>query len=81
MLLCSFHLGPPQNVDDFPKHDIFIGEVTATYYNEEVLTDGKVDITKVDPILFVMSDKSYYKVGEKIAKAWDIGNELVVKKV
>ncbi|MDY6912743.1 MAG: flavin reductase family protein, partial [Chloroflexota bacterium] len=34
---------------DFPKHDIFIGEVVATYCDEEYLTDGVVDFSKVDP--------------------------------
>ena len=43
---------------DFPKHDIFIGEVVATYCDEEYLTDGVVDFSKVDPILFVMNDRS-----------------------
>ena len=61
---------------DFPNHDIFMGEVVSTYYDESVLTDGKVDLTKLDPILFGMSDKGYYKIGKRIANAWDIGKEL-----
>ena len=60
---------------DFPTHDIFIGNVTATYCNEAVLTEGTVDFSKVQPILFVMNDKSYWKLGDKFAKAWDVGKE------
>ena len=60
---------------DFPTHDIFIGNVTATYCDEAVLTEGTVDFSKVQPILFVMNDKSYWKLGDKFAKAWDVGKE------
>lgn len=61
---------------DFPKHDIFIGEVVATYCDEGALTDGVVDFAKVRPILFVMNDKSYWRLGERLAKAWDAGKAL-----
>ena len=60
---------------DFPTHDIFIGTVAATYCDEAALTEGTVDFSKVQPILFVMNDKSYWKLGDKFAKAWDVGKE------
>jgi flavin reductase (DIM6/NTAB) family NADH-FMN oxidoreductase RutF len=61
---------------DFPNHDIFMGKVAATYCDESVLTDGVVDFGKVQPLLFVMNDRSYWKLGAKLAKAWAIGKEL-----
>jgi flavin reductase (DIM6/NTAB) family NADH-FMN oxidoreductase RutF len=61
---------------DFPSHDVFVGKVAATYCDESVLSDGKLDFAKVQPILFVMNDRSYYKLGDKFAKAWDVGKEL-----
>jgi len=61
---------------DFPNHDIFVGEVVETYCDEECLTDGIVDFSKIRPILFVMNDRSYWKLGERFAKAWSIGKEL-----
>jgi flavin reductase (DIM6/NTAB) family NADH-FMN oxidoreductase RutF len=61
---------------DFPKHDVFVGRVAATYCDEDVLTDGVVDFSKVQPILFVMNDQSYWRLGTKFAKAWDIGKDL-----
>ena len=39
-------------------------------------TEGIVDFSKIQPILFVMNDRSYWKLGERFAKAWNIGNEL-----
>ncbi len=64
---------------DFPNHDIFIGRIVETYCEENVLTDDFVDFAKVQPILFVMNDRSYWKIGRRIAKAWDVGKELIVK--
>jgi len=65
---------------DFPNHDIFIGRIAETYCDENVQTDGIVDFGKVQPILFVMNDRSYWKIGGKIGKAWEIGKSLVNKK-
>jgi len=61
---------------DFPKHDVFIGEIVETYVDEEYLTDGIVDFAKVQPILFVMNDTSYWKLGQRLANAWDIGKSF-----
>lgn len=61
---------------DFPNHDIFIGKVAATYCEESVLTYGVIDLAKVKPILFAMHNQSYWRLGEKLAKAWSIGKNL-----
>jgi flavin reductase (DIM6/NTAB) family NADH-FMN oxidoreductase RutF len=61
---------------DFPNHDVFVGKITETYCDETVLTNGEVDFEKVQPILFVMNDRSYWSLGKKIAKAWSIGKQL-----
>jgi flavin reductase (DIM6/NTAB) family NADH-FMN oxidoreductase RutF len=58
---------------DFPSHDIFIGKIVNTFCDQAVLTEGVVDLGKLEPILFAMNDCSYYSLGKKIAKAWDIG--------
>lgn len=61
---------------DFPKHDVFVGEIVETYCDEQYLKEGVIDLSKVDPILFVMHDKGYWKLGQPFAKAWDAGKEL-----
>jgi flavin reductase (DIM6/NTAB) family NADH-FMN oxidoreductase RutF len=58
---------------DFPSHDIFVGKIVETYCDQEVLTDGVVNFDKVQPILFVMNDRSYWTLGERFAKAWEVG--------
>jgi flavin reductase (DIM6/NTAB) family NADH-FMN oxidoreductase RutF len=65
-----------KKVVDFPKHDVFIGEVAATYAEEAVLAEGIVDYSKVQPLLFTMTDKSYWKLGERFAQAWSVGKAL-----
>jgi flavin reductase (DIM6/NTAB) family NADH-FMN oxidoreductase RutF len=62
---------------DFPNHDIFIGQIIETYCDESVLTNGNVDFDKLQPILFVMNEGSYRKIGGKIGKAWNIGKRII----
>jgi flavin reductase (DIM6/NTAB) family NADH-FMN oxidoreductase RutF len=64
---------------DFPNHDVFMGQIIATYCDEAILTDGIVDFSKAQPILFVMDDRSYWMLDHKFAKAWNIGQELKTK--
>ncbi|MGD0999417.1 MAG: flavin reductase family protein [Candidatus Brocadiia bacterium] len=64
---------------DFPKHDVFVGEVVETWADEAVLTAGKVDLAKVQPFLFDMPSGGYWKLGERFAGAWQAGKELKEK--
>ena len=47
--------------------DGFVGEVVATYCDENVLSDGEVDLRKVDPYFIRAKDLYYYCLGEKIS--------------
>ena len=65
---------------DLETHEIFIGEIAATYCNEDCLTLGKgEDLLKVNPILFSMSGGRYFTVGQEIGRAWDVGKSLKSK--
>ncbi len=61
---------------DFPDHDVFIGEIVQTYADDSVLSDGKVDLARLHPLLFDMSSKQYWGLGEAIAPCWNIGKQL-----
>jgi flavin reductase (DIM6/NTAB) family NADH-FMN oxidoreductase RutF len=61
---------------DTPTHDLFIGEIVETYADESVLTEGKVDLAKLKPLLFDMSSVKYWSVGESIAGCWNVGKQL-----
>jgi flavin reductase (DIM6/NTAB) family NADH-FMN oxidoreductase RutF len=62
---------------DMPKHDVFVGEIVETHCDESCVTDdGEVDFARVRPILFVMNDKGYWRLGDRFAGAWEAGKEL-----
>ena len=54
-------------------HELFIGEVVNAYAEDQYLTEGAPDISKINS--FTYSMKQYWKVGERVAKAWEIGKK------
>ncbi len=68
-----------ERIVDFPRHDVFVGDIVATYADESVLESNTVDIGKVNPILFGMGGRAYWALGERIAGAWDVGKRLQKK--
>jgi flavin reductase (DIM6/NTAB) family NADH-FMN oxidoreductase RutF len=67
------------DVLDFKSHDIFIGELTETYADEGVLTDGGVDMAKLRPLLFDMAGKKYWSLGRALGNCWNAGKALKSK--
>jgi flavin reductase (DIM6/NTAB) family NADH-FMN oxidoreductase RutF len=61
---------------DFDTHDIFVGELTQTFADEAVLTEGKIDITAVNPLLFDMASVKYWALGESLGNCWRAGKAL-----
>jgi flavin reductase (DIM6/NTAB) family NADH-FMN oxidoreductase RutF len=61
---------------DFPNHTVFIGEIAETYYDDAYMTDGTVDFRKAQPILFILQDIGYWRLGERFAKAWNLEERL-----
>lgn len=64
---------------DTPTHDLFIGEIVETYADESVLTNEKVDLAKVKPLLFDMSSIMYWSLGNPLAGCWKIGKDIKKK--
>ena len=56
---------------------ILKGEIVNVSVDESVLTDGKVDIAKVQPIAFDPFNNAYHVLGEKVGEAWKSGRELL----
>jgi flavin reductase (DIM6/NTAB) family NADH-FMN oxidoreductase RutF len=63
-------------VVDFPEHDLFVGEIRETYVHDSVLTDGRVDISKLKPLLFDMAGKKYWSLGPELGRCWNAGKQL-----
>ena len=59
-----------------PTHELFIGEIVETYADESVLTEDKVDLAKLKPLLFDMSSVKYWSIGEVVADCWKVGKQL-----
>ena len=53
-----------------------IGEIIASQADESILTDGKVDLGKLRPIIFDPSFNAYRVVGEIVGKAFSDGLKL-----
>ena len=53
-----------------------IGEIVASQADERILTDGKVDLGKLRPIIFDPSFNAYRVVGEVAGKAFSDGLKL-----
>ena len=68
---CRLH-----DVYEIATHEIFIGEIVATYAEESVLVEGHVDLGRVRPLLFDMGSRSYWGVGDVVAKCWNVGREF-----
>jgi flavin reductase (DIM6/NTAB) family NADH-FMN oxidoreductase RutF len=65
---------------EFPTHYLFVGEILAAYSEEEYLTEGRLDIEKMRPLLLTMPDNSYWTVGDYKGAAWKTGFEEIKKK-
>jgi flavin reductase (DIM6/NTAB) family NADH-FMN oxidoreductase RutF len=61
---------------DFDTHDVFVGEIVETYADGSVLTEGKIDIGKVRPLLFDMRSLKYWRLGEAIGRCWSEGRQF-----
>ena len=63
---------------DFGFDVAFFGEIINVYVNEDVLTENKVDMVKVNPLVYA-GDGQYYKLGEKLGSGWSIGKNFKPK--
>ncbi len=56
---------------------ILIGEVVNLSADESILTDGKVDLEKLQPICFDSAANRYRVIGEAVADAFSCGRKLM----
>ena len=60
-----------------PQTGHLVGEIINVSVDESVLTpDGKVDVAKLDPIVFDPVNAAYHKLGEKVGNAFSDGLKL-----
>ena len=61
------------------KDGILVGEVVNMSADESILTDGKVDLAKLQPIVFDAAGMCYRAIGEVVGGAWNAGKMFIVK--
>ena len=64
------------DVLDFKTHDTFIGELVQTYADDGIMSDGKIDIAKLRPLLFDMASVKYWRLGPPVGNCWNVGKSL-----
>ena len=52
---------------------ILVGEVVNMSADGSILTDGKVDLAKLQPVVFDAASMTYRAIGDVVGKAWDAG--------
>ena len=53
-----------------------VGEVVNQSADESILTDGKVDLAKLQPIVFDAAGMCYRAIGEVVGGAWNAGKKF-----
>jgi len=59
----------------FKDEYLFLGEIAAIYADAKCMTGDKPDIKKADPLIYSTSDKKYYRIGEEVGNAYNIGKK------
>jgi len=87
----GFTVSPSPNVDapiinEYPltleckvvswSDGILVGEVVNMSADESILTDGKVDLAKLQPIVFDAAGMCYRAIGEVVGGAWNAGKKF-----
>ena len=54
-----------------------IGEIVNTIADPSILTDGNIDLDKLQPVVFDAASLSYRSVGAKVGQAWGSGKAYV----
>lgn len=56
---------------------MLIGEVINQSADESILTDGKVDLAKLKPVVFDAAGMCYRALGEVVGQAWGSGKAFI----
>jgi flavin reductase (DIM6/NTAB) family NADH-FMN oxidoreductase RutF len=51
-----------RHVLNLGSHDLFVGEIVAVHIDEEILTDGKIDAAKLQPLGYLPNTGKYFGI-------------------
>lgn len=59
------------------SHELVVGQIEEVHMSEECLTNGEPDLAKVNPLIYCTGpDKSYHRMGDRVASAFSVGMEM-----
>ena len=56
-------------------NDTFIGDIIGIYADASILSNGIVDLDKLNPLILGQVNAEYRILGEKVGQAWKIGKD------
>ena len=62
---------------ELPSNNLYIGEIVGAWSEDEYMTEGRLDLKKMDVFFLSMPDNQYWSLGDVIGRAWDRGNLAV----
>jgi len=54
-------------------NELYLGKIIQVHADSEVLTEGRLDLAKIRPLLLSQPESLYYGLGKKLEKAWSVG--------
>jgi flavin reductase (DIM6/NTAB) family NADH-FMN oxidoreductase RutF len=63
------------------SHTLFIGKIEEVHVSADCLTDGKPDVDKIKPLIYITEpERAYRACGKEIAKGFKAGLEIKERK-
>ncbi|MFX1309652.1 MAG: flavin reductase family protein [Promethearchaeota archaeon] len=68
------------NIKEFKNTDLFIGEIIEIYSDEKYIKNNKPEVKKFDSFICLMPNGPYWKIGDYLAEAYEVGTSYKPKK-
>jgi Conserved protein/domain typically associated with flavoprotein oxygenases, DIM6/NTAB family len=68
-----------EKIIEFPGTDLVIGEVVQLHVDRRIVSDGKVDVEGLRPLLYCFPGGPYLSIGPPVAEAFKVGKSFVAK--
>jgi len=69
----TIELSLMQVVEVSATHELFIGKVESIFASHDAVDDGKIDASKLQPVLFTFSPIAYRALGQTLGQPWSAG--------
>jgi len=69
-----------QNEVEVGEYVVLFGEIVETHIDEDKINkpNMKIDISKVNPLVYCATVREYWELGKKLGKGFHAGKELLI---